>query len=586
MLHPVKYFILFISLPLYLFPQSIQQIQVTGNRIFSANEIIKWSGVYTGAPYYEGLTDSAKYNIAFQLSDRGYHHASFEDTKVDTLSDSTRLKLNLYVNEGEPTIINKIIINDSDSLPVSVRNNFRFLERDVFNVYDLQESINNSLTYFENNAYPFTKIKIASIYFYTDTISGTYYADIQLNINREIKSVIDKVEITGNTSIKDYVIVRELRLQPGEAYSQNKIEELPRSLNRLRFFEPVAAPTFFINSNNEGVLLIDVKEKQTNNFDGIIGYIPPRNDDEKGYLTGLVNVSMRNLFGTGRAAAVRWQQYDRFSQELELKYLEPWILSYPFNISGGYFQRKQDTTYVQRKMEGAVEYLATEEISASVFLGSETVIPTENIVPRFTVYNSNSVTTGVNLKIDTRDDPYSPTGGLLFINSYSFSKKKIYGPLEFITPATETSIDLQRFAVDISGFYELFSRQVVSLGVHGRELRGSFFENSDLFRLGGTNTLRGYREDQFLGSRILWTNLEYRLLLTRRTYTFLFFDTGYYVRTEDPARNIFKQEDFTFGYGLGLNLETALGVLGVSFALAEGDSFSEGKIHFGLVNEF
>jgi len=31
------------------------------------------------------------------------------------------------------------------------------------------------------------------------------------------------------------------------------------------------------------------------------------------------------------------------------------------------------------------------------------------------------------------------------------------------------------------------------------------------------------------------------------------------------------------GYGLGLSVETGLGVLGVSFALGKGDSFSQGK---------
>ena len=147
-------------------------------------------------------------------------------------------------------------------------------------------------------------------------------------------------------------------------------------------------------------------------------------------------------------------------------------------------------------------------------------------------------------------------------------------------------MNLQRFTLDIGGYYQLFSRQVIALGLHGRELRGSFFENSDLFRLGGTNTLRGYREEQFLGSRIGWSNLEYRLLLTRRTFAFLFFDTGYYYRKPEPDRNILKQEGFKTGYGIGLNIETGVGVLGVSFALAAGDSFSEGKIHFGIVNEF
>jgi outer membrane protein insertion porin family len=124
------------------------------------------------------------------------------------------------------------------------------------------------------------------------------------------------------------------------------------------------------------------------------------------------------------------------------------------------------------------------------------------------------------------------------------------------------------------------------LGLHGREMRGTSFEESDLFRLGGTNSLRGYRENQFLGSRVLWSNLEYRLLLTRRTFAFIFYDTGYYQRKEEPEKLIEKQEAFNMGYGLGLNVETGIGVLAVSFALAKGDSFSEGKIHFGLINEF
>jgi outer membrane protein insertion porin family len=132
----------------------------------------------------------------------------------------------------------------------------------------------------------------------------------------------------------------------------------------------------------------------------------------------------------------------------------------------------------------------------------------------------------------------------------------------------------------------LFNRQVIALGLHGRELRGPFFENSDLFRLGGTSSLRGYREEQFLGSRIGWSNFEYRLLLTRRTFAFLFFDSGYFYRKPEPARDILKQEGFKIGYGVGLNLETGIGVLSVSYALAPGDSFTDGKIHFGIINEF
>jgi len=565
------------------FSQVIESIDINGDE-FSKGDYSGWSGVSNGAQLFPGIMDSIKSRIAKQLALTGYLDFEFDDEKITYSPDSQKVDLTINISEGKPTYVRRIIIDGADSIDSRIINLFGFREGQVFNKYGLEENISETLTYLENNGYPFAKVVISSIDFQKDGDENV--ADIYLAIMREKKSTIDKIEITGNTSTKDYVITRELRIDSGAVYSHEEITELPSRLNRLRFFEPVNVPGFYFNSKNLGVLLIEVKEKQTNNFDGIIGYIPARNENEKGYVTGLVNISLRNLFGTGRAAAIRWQQFDRNSQELELKYLEPWLFSFPFNINLSLFQRKQDTTYVQRKLEGAVEYLATEDLSASVFVGTEEIIPTENEVPVFKVYNSSVLTTGANLKIDTRDDPYAPTSGLLFINSYSLSRKSINGPLQFITPGLETKIDLQRFTLDFGGFYQLFIRQVISLGVHGRELRGSFFENSDLFRLGGTNSLRGYREEQFLGSRILWTNLEYRLLLTRRTFAFLFFDTGYYLREADVERNILKSEDFLYGYGLGLNIETGLGVLGVSFALGEGDSFSDGKIHFGIVNEF
>jgi outer membrane protein insertion porin family len=178
-----------------------------------------------------------------------------------------------------------------------------------------------------------------------------------------------------------------------------------------------------------------------------------------------------------------------FSQELELKYLEPYIFSYPFNIGGGFFQKKQDTTYVQRKFDAYIEFLATNEITFALTFGSESVIPTISDVPRFIVFNSSLVLTGLNFRIDTRNDPFSPTSGLLFINSYLYSLKKINGPEEFIPQNFERSINLQRLSVDFSYFWEIFNRQVIAVGLFGRELRGSHLEISDLYRLGGTNSL-------------------------------------------------------------------------------------------------
>ncbi len=560
---------------------------VNGNINFEDSDYLKWSELRIDQPVFTGIIDSVKSRIARNILLQGYYFFNFKKTELIISSDSSLFNIVLDIDEGDPVMIKNIFFVDVDSvINKTIIDQFDYLKGQIFNKNEIESNIEQLLIGFENSGYPFAKILISSVNLYKDSLNDENYADLYLKVIRGKLNKIDKVDIRGNTSTKDFVIIRELRIEPGESYIQNRIEEFPNRLNRLRFFEPVPIPQFYINSKNEGVLVVEVKEKNTNNFDGIIGYIPPGKNETSGYLTGLVNISLRNLFGTGRAAAIKWNKYNRDSQELDLKYLEPWFLSYPVNINLDLYQRVQDTTYVQRKFEGSLEYLATEDITASVILGTESVVPTVRTIPVFTVYNSSYITTGANLKIDTRDDPYAPTRGLLFINSYSFSKKIINGPTEYLTPTLNTSINLQRFSASFNFFYEIFSRQVIAVGVNARELKGTSFENSDLYRLGGTNSLRGYREDQFLGSRIFWSNLEYRALLTRRSFGFLFFDTGYYLRPEEKDKNISKAEEFLYGFGLGLNIETGLGVLRVSYALGEGDTFSDGKIHFGILNEF
>ena len=567
--------------------QKVGKIEVNGNSVFDDDEIMQWAGLNEGQIYFQGILDTSFSRISPALSYNGYFNFSFEGSGVNFSEDSSHVDIILNVNEGKPTIIKNLFFTSADSLDIqNYISSFNYLKGEIYNRYEIESLISELLSELENKGFPFAAVKINSFRLYDDSSSGEHFADLYLKLQEGRKSKIDKVEINGNNSTKDYVIVRELRIEPGEEYSQQKVENLPKRLNKLRYFDPVPVPQFYIDSKNNGVLLINVKERNTNNFDGIIGYVPPAKDNESGYVTGLVNVTLRNIFGTGRAAAIRWQKLTRESQELELKYLEPWLFGYPFNINAELFQRIQDTTYVQRRIGGALEYLATEDISASAFVSTEEVIPTARTVPVFTVYNSTALTTGLSLKIDLRDDPLAPTGGFLFETSYSFSKKTINGPSEYITPGMETNINLQRITAGFNAFYELFFRNVIAFGLNGKELRGSFFEQSDLWKFGGTKTVRGYREEQFLASRIAWSNLEYRLMLTQRTFAFLFFDSGYYFLEADSTTGVPQSEAFIYGYGLGITVETSIGLLGVSFALAQGDSFSEGKIHFGIINEF
>jgi len=566
--------------------QTINEIEITGNNDFSTSKYLSWISPQN-LKYENSTLDSIKNRIARSLTNRGYYNFRFDAFTHDITSDSQFVNYSIVINEGEPTYINDIIISNLDSLDLEIANeSFENIKGSIFIVDELEFSFSELLDHFENSGFPFVSINVESTYFFYNSTNDENLVDLYVSFSKNQISTIDTIEIVGNTRTKDCVIERTLRLKKGEVYSQDKIDKIPTKLNRLHFFEPVETPVYYFNQKDKGVLQVKVKEIGTNSFDGIIGYIPPADDNESGYLTGLANIKLRNLFGTGRAMAFRWNRIDRYSQEIELKYLEPWIFELPLNVDLLLFQRQQDSSYVQRLLSGNLEFLATESMSAALIFSQEYTIPSDPDTRGFTVYNSTSLVSGANLKIDTRDALLVPTSGLFFLNSYKYRSKNINGPAEYIPDSMNTSPDQYCVELDFVVHYKIFSRQVPTIGLHIRELRGDNIEVSDMYRFGGTNTLRGYRENQFAGNRLLWTNLEYRYLLGRQSYAFLFTDIGYYLRDSLPSLGLPETSAVKVGYGLGITFETALGLLGVSYALASGDSFNNGLIHFGIIGEF
>jgi len=100
---------------------------------------------------------------------------------------------------------------------------------------------------------------------------------------------------------------------------------------------------------------------------------------------------------------------------------------------------------------------------------------------------------------------------------------------------------------------------------------------AELFPLGGATTLRGYREGQFRGERVVFANFEYRF--GEGGWLFLFDDVGAYFRGGDgwTARN---------GAGFGLRSESPRGIVVLSFGVGEELSLEGTRIHISLIEKF
>lgn len=595
----IRLSLLFLFLQTFIVNVSFSQRQTLINNIAFSSPLKNYSDEFFLANI------SSKKNNLFNKENfekdlekiRAYYVADcyyFAEVNVDSLfyfDDSSFVNIFIRIEPNQKSLVRKIIISGNTVFTTdNILKNFSTTSGSCLQKRLLETDINNLVAKYEEIGYPLVSIVVADI----SIADEENFIEINLEIEEGLKIRLDKIQIEGNTETASEVIIRETRIQQGEIYSQSKIQKIPQRLNRMQLFSSIAEPQLFLVQDSNSVadtlmssikkashkttqpvsagLLIKVTEANTNSFDGVVGYLPG-SVSEKGYFTGLVDVSMRNLFGTARKLNVKWLKDERHSQEIGIRYTEPWFLEYPVNLAGTFYQRQQDTVYVRRFIELKSELMISDLFSVGVLFIQENIIPSS--ATRF-VNSSGTTSFGFDVHYDSRDNIYNPTSGINYKSDYRYGRKKLY---------TLNSVqNIERIGIDVEWFQETFKRQVVVVGLHGKELRAGTIEVSDLFRFGGANTLRGYRENQFLGSRIVWSNLEYRFLAGKKSFFSGFFDAGYYSR-KDSDLNIIT-ENVKYGYGVGMRVETALGIIGVSLALGKGDTFNQAKIHFGLINEF
>jgi len=564
-------------------PATIRTLSIEGNTAFSTREILGWLTSRTAQPYAEATVRGDLREIRQNYRARGYLNTRADLATVRFGPDSSSVEIAISIEEGKQSIIRSLRATGEHAMT----------EGELFREFDvrtgaildetvLAEDLDVLVGRYEKLGYPFARCRV-------DTISlrpgdAVDSLDVTIGVDEGERFTIDEIRVEGNHETDASVIVRETRLAMGELYNPVKVDAIRERLNRLNIFSSVAEPELYMRGPKGG-LLLKVTEGSTNTFDGIVGYIPSTIPGQSGYVTGLASVAMRNLFGTGRKFSVRWQKEDRSSQDLSLQYVEPWLFGYPVNLGGGFDQRQQDSSYIRRVLNLNAEFMVSDELSMGVVLTSENVIPSsDSTIGR--AFQSSTTTIGGEIQYDSRDDLYSPTKGVRYHTDYHYGRKRISNvPPDSPVPVA-TDVAVQRVGIDLDAFVGTFTHQVLAFGIHGREVVSGQLEESEMYRFGGTNTLRGYRENEFLGSQVVWSNSEYRFLMARRSFFFGFLDAGYYLRPADDVRLIPRSQAFKYGYGIGVRLDTSLGNMGVSFALGQGDSFRDAKIHFGLINEF
>ena len=565
----------------------ITAIDVLGCTRFSVTDVNSWLSPFVRQPFLAGSLDAITGVLRDRYRSDGFYEAVATLNSATYSADSSSVMLSLSVSEGRQAVIASVALRGANAFEQTVL--LALLESRAGHVLEagtLEGDIAALLDHYEHAGYALASCSVEDILL--TPAEDVDSAAVVLLLDEGPHVVIDEVRVEGNKETRTGVILRETRIGAGETYNPVRIAAIRSRLNRLNIFSRVDEPELYMSGTHSG-LLLRVEEGKTNTFDGIAGYTPGVNPGDDGYLTGMVTIGMRNLFGTGRKMNLHWQKEDRHSQDLGVGYVEPWMFGWPVNAGAEFQQRRQDSTYVRQSGTFKLELMASEELSLSLIGTTESVIPSSDTVTA-RVPRSTSLGGGAEVLYDTRDDFYSPQSGARYRADYHFARRRVAAT----AVSAAVNANIQRYGVDLELYVSPFTRQVIAVSVQvvlagagvSRQVQGSGPDESQMFRFGGAQTLRGYRENQFLGSRLAWTNAEYRLLLGRHTFLYGFIDTGYYFRPGDERTALPSTEAFHYGYGIGLRFDTPLGNMGVSFALGKGDSFAQGKIHVGVIGDF
>jgi outer membrane protein insertion porin family len=564
---------------------TIKSIQFVGNDHISTSQLLESSGLREGINWNAGIMSGVNKKIITLLQENGYLFARIDSVAMRTSQNEQTVSLTWYVREDLPVYIGKIDV-DADSLSSrDVKNQMESRETERYRETLLEGDLAVIGRLYASYGFPFASVDIEHSRIRNE---GSFYAiDFKIKVNAGEKAILNDIIIRGNSVTRDIVILREIDMATGQPYNHKLVELIPEKLNRLGYFKSIEIPQLISLPDQRHALLIEVEEGNTTTIDGIIGYVPAPKDPliDEGYFTGSLQLSLRNLFGTGRKFEVDWRKPDEFSDEFKLFYEEPWIFGFPVNLGLGLERIVRDTTYIERSyfLNGSLRISGNWKGTFSVVQKSS--IP-DSIASRTLRLARNSVLSAeLGIAYDNRDYPLNPRRGLEYFSTFSFGLKRNSGPSYLIKEDfLAESEEIQKIRLGFSYYATLWQNQVISVQLLGARVSGS--ENqlqlTDHIWFGGSRTLRGYRENQFHGTTASWANLEYRFLIGRDSRIFIFNDWGFYYYQDESG----KQQDILPGFGLGIRFNTPLGIMGVDFGFGRGDTFSRGKIHFGIVNTF
>lgn len=414
---------------------------------------------------------------------------------------------------------------------------------------------------------------------------------------------VEDFKVKGNVKTKDYVVIREMRLKKGKPFNAKDARRSMQRVYNLGYFEDVNIKLNPGREPNAVEVEISVVEMNTGTFGIGAGY-----SNADGFV-GMISIGDKNFRGTGDKINIRWEFGGEDNKNYDFSYTRPWIDSKEtsatlnlYDITNEYADYNIDGDEIARydkKRRG--QEITFSRKTNNEFISNYVTIKNRDDIYKGVAdgYEGDSQYYENNFKTDSKYKDWMPstpearraenfgtTRSLTFGRVYD-SRDNVYDPHEGkrIGYSVEWAggmggdFDFTKWTADWRYYYRAGGESVWALNLGAGYASGNM-PLSQRFTMGGSDTLRGYEDDQFRGNSMLKATLEYRFPIVKKVQGVLFTDNGY--AWDKRHEDAFDLGLIKNSYGVGLRINSPLGPVKLDYGYGEDG----GKFHFSFGGQF
>ena len=577
----------------------ISSIKFNGNKKYSAAELQKITQLKTGEYFSRSRVEEAQRNLLAT--------GKFAEVRPDAKVTNGKMELSFDVVEN--SVVKNVVITGNKAVPTSaIMSVLSTKTGAVQNYNNLREDRDKILGLYQAQGYTLVNITDMS----TDE-NGTLHIAIVEGIVRkiEVKKMVTKQKGNRRTpnddvlKTQDYVIDREIEIQPGKIFNVKEYDATVDNLMRLGIFKNVKYEARSIPGDPEGIdLILLIDEDRTAELQGGVAY-----GSETGFL-GTLSLKDSNWRGKNQELGFTFEKSNKDYTSFSLDFFDPWIrntdrvswgwglyktsygdsdsilfhdidtLGFKVNIGKGF------SKYFRLSLGAKVEYIKEKHENGKLqkapngswyYNDSGSWREIEGVDDKYVLWSIYPY-----ISYDTRNNYLNPTSG-------TYAKLQVEGG----HAGGYKAGNFGNVTLELRKYHKgLFKNNTFAYKVVGGVASDSTKE-SQKFWVGGGNSLRGYDGGFFKGSQKLVATIENRTQLNDIVGFVVFADAGraWKQNGRDPS---YTRDNKDFGHnigttaGVGLRLNTPIGPLRFDFGWPVGNKMDDDgmKFYFNMGQSF